>query len=667
VHLFVSLRRTSTETKKNMRSHPVPVRLAALTPLLLTAATILAQLPESPAPLTWPDWSNAGNPDAHHESAGPTLHATDFGAVANDSLDDAAGIQAVIWAAEEAGGAIIRLQPGIYFLDHPILVTGNNVHLRGAGPSQTRLIFRYIGPEAGPEFLYPKANAPVGPNTWIEIHAQPEGLTRFSLFADGRLIHSQDPPPRYAWQQDFALRLRGQRILRQANGEAVTLLARAEYADGRVLEATRDVMLSPKLTDPPRIPQVVGMGAITFLGARPHGDPMRLAETGRRGDTVLVLENPDHPFERGSRIQLVAPNTDRWFGEIRNKGPHTPDYRRYHLLVTKVDGPRLHIDQPLRIPFPVEDGAVIRLLDPIRNSSIESLELEMRSSLQAINGIMFLNAWACRARDLSVLNAGRHQLLFSGAKWCRVSDSIFRDRRNKGGGTDYVGFQDAYDCLMENVTAMDMRHGPLVQWSAAGNVIRDSRFLGSDAQWHAGWANENLFENCLIVSRPETGSYGYGMWASPPEDTGHGASGPRNVVYNCDIASPAAGVWLGGMNDGWQFHYNRFLVEDGPGMILNGPAKGHVVRGNVFVLKNPLPAAFHLTSSESVELSFIDNNAYMPADSRLFAGPGKPAVDSGNKILPYPPGELPELPRPEIQSVFLWQREQAAGKGPTGN
>jgi hypothetical protein len=653
-----------------MPTPSIPIRFAQLVliPLLATGAgkAQAAQNLEEPA---WPDWSMAGNPAALKEPAGPTFHVAAFGAVASDSLDDAPAMQAAIEAAQRADGGIVQLQPGIYFLDRPLLVTGSGVHLTGAGQSETRLVFRYSGPESGPEFLYPAAGDPVGPNTWIEIHAQPGNLKQFSLYANDRLVHSQDPPPQYAWQQDFALRLRGQRILKHADTEAVTLLARAEYGDGRILEATREIILSRNDKEPPRIPQVVGMGAITFLGARPHGDPIRLAQTGERGDAVLVLETPDHGLQTGSRIQLVAPNTERWFSEIRNKGPRSPDYRRYHLLVTRVDGPRIHIDQALRIPFPVEDGAYVRLLDPIRNSSIESLELEMRSSLESLNGIMFLNAWSCWARDVRVLNAGRHQLLFSGAKWCQVRDSFFRDRRDKGGGTDYMGFQDAYDCLMENVTAMDMRHGPVVQWSAAGNVIRDSRFLGSDAQWHAGWANENLFENCLIVSRPETGSYGYGMWASPPEDTGHGASGPRNVVYNCDIASPAAGVWLGGMNNGWKFHYNRFLVEDGPGMVIRGPAKNHLVRRNIFVLKNPTPGGIELTSPETVDLSFIDNDFHMPEGNRLFAGPGEPSVDSGNRVLPYTEIALPERPVPEIPSLYLWQRERAtrADFGPTGN
>jgi hypothetical protein len=647
------------------------IRLSAAALLLLHSNSIPPVLAE-PNPflesLDLPDWSQAGNPSAHSPEPKTVFKVIEFGAQANDSLDDAPALQAAIDAAHHSGGGIVELESGVYFLDGPILITGDNIHLRGAGISETRLIFRYDGPEEGLAFIYPKADRTVGPNTWVEIHARPEGLKRFSLYAGEKLVKAQDPPPRFAWQQDFALRLRGQAILKQVDPGQVTLLARAEYADGSTLQSRQEVVLTREIHGPSRLPQVVGIGAITFLGARPHGEPLLLAATGQRGDATLVLGTAEHGLKAGSAIQLVAPNTERWFASIRNQGPFKPDYRRYHLMVTQVEGARIHIDQPLRIEFPVEDGAYVRRLDPIRNSSISSLELEMRSSLQALNGIMFLNAWACRAEEVRVLNAGRHQLLFSGAKWCRVTDCVFRDRRDKGGGTDYVGFQDAYDCLMENVVAIDMRHGPLVQWSAAGNVIRRSRFIGSDAQWHAGWANENLFEDCIIISRPETGSYGYGMWASPPEDTGHGASGPRNVVYNCDIASPAAGVWLGGMNTGWMFLENRFFVEKGPAMVIRGPARDHRVINNVFVLKNPLPAAIHLPSPETSGLLFSGNRFYMPDGARLFGGPGAADDDSKNEILPYPAEGIPDKAHTEIPSLSLWQRKQAeTGAGTQGH
>ena len=64
---------------------------------------------------------------------------------------------------------------------------------------------------------------------------------------------------------------------------------------------------------------------------------------------------------------------------------------------------------------------------------------------------------------------------------------------------------------MENVETRKMRHAPLFQWAASGNVIRKSLFRESDGQWHAGWCNENLFEQCRIESVADHGSYGLGL------------------------------------------------------------------------------------------------------------------------------------------------------------
>ncbi len=92
----------------------------------------------------------------------------------------------------------------------------------------------------------------------------------------------------------------------------------------------------------------------------------------------------------------------------------------------------------------------------------------------------------------------------------------------------------SYDCLMENIISHDMRHAPLVQWASSGNVIRSCVFHGSDMHWHAGWTNENLYEDLIVGSSQVTGASGNGAWSSPPDDGPHGPNGPRNVIYNCE-------------------------------------------------------------------------------------------------------------------------------------
>ncbi len=72
----------------------------------------------------------------------------------------------------------------------------------------------------------------------------------------------------------------------------------------------------------------------------------------------------------------------------------------------------------------------------------------------------------------------------------------------------------------------------------------------------------------MVDSSFENGSYGYGIYSSSPEAGFHGPTGPRNVVYNCDITSPAVGFWMGGMNENHIVVYNRFIVGKGPGIAM---------------------------------------------------------------------------------------------------
>ena len=137
-----------------------------------------------------------------------------------------------------------------------------------------------------------------------------------------------------------------------------------------------------------------------------------------------------------------------------------------------------------------------------------------------------------------------------------------------------------------------MRHAPILNWACSGNVIRESTFHQSDAQWHSGWCNENLFEQCAIEAVGETrGSYGYGLFSTPIDDSMHGPNGPRNVIYNCKVEGVKGGACLGGMNQQWMLMYNSFLVENGPGVIERFGNRDNIIQGNVFILKKPCVSA----------------------------------------------------------------------------
>ncbi len=222
-----------------------------------------------------------------------------------------------------------------------------------------------------------------------------------------------------------------------------------------------------------------------------------------------------------------------------------------------------------------------------------------------------------------------------------------------GGGTAYVGFEVATDCLMDRVETFAMRHAPCVQWAASGCVIRRSVFHDSDAQWHSGWTNENLFEQCIVESVRGNGGYGFGAWASPPEDTAHGPNGPRNTVYNCDFSSPRTGLWMGGMNENWLILHNRFVVDSGPGIWAKDFSFDHIIKGNVFVLKDEGQSAVYLATPDCSGVEVSRNLVY--GAGAIYDGAAELAAESGNRLQPL---ALGERPRPTIPSIFDWQRRQ---------
>ena len=312
------------------------------------------------------------------------------------------------------------------------------------------------------------------------------------------------------------------------------------------------------------------------------------------------------------------------------------------------------VSQPLRIDFPIVDGSFVHKITPIRQCGLEDLCLEQTENLW-ISSALFSHAWNCWARGVTVKKCGKFPIYGSYAKWCEFRDCVFDDAWFKGdGGTAYAGWDECWDCLMENMETFRLRHAPLFQWAASGNVVRKSVFHNSDAQWHAGWTNENLLEQCVITWARGNGGYGFGLWASPPEDSKHGPNGPRNVVYNCDFHSPKAGLWLGGMNEGYMILYNRFRVNKGPGVEAQEASIDHIIRANVFVLRDRKASMVHLKTPDCIGMDILENELF-GGDRKIVSGKAKAAMQEGNRVLPL--GTAPR-PKPVVPSIFEWQRQQ---------
>ncbi len=234
----------------------------------------------------------------------------------------------------------------------------------------------------------------------------------------------------------------------------------------------------------------------------------------------------------------------------------------------------------------------------------------------------------------------------------------------------YGGFSYGWDCLMENTVWHRFRHAPQVQFGSQGNVIRNSVFEGSDAQWHAGWSTENLFENCTIGPSGSNdsnngyyGSYGFGMYSTPSHDTTHGPNGPRNVVYNCDVSSPMDGVYGRGASENWLFLHNRFVVGNGPGFRADGGFFDAIVRHNTFILRTGKWPMLLLGTPDCVGFEVLDNTLY-GGNGTVVDGAAATEVDRGNRALPavstnLAAADFPPRPKADPPSIYEWQQKNA--------
>jgi len=609
-----------------------------------------------PDGIVYPDWTYAGLPGGI-----PTVPVVakieDFGGRADDDRDDADALERGAEEVGKRGGGALLLGAGVYHLDRPVLITGDGVVLRGAGATKTKIIFRYDAPAGGVGFLRPKANSTVTRDTWIELHCQPKNLVGIGIRVGDRVI--SEIKKHAHWGARFTLRTTGAALLDRKLRGRQTLTGVAEYDDGSKRTTQIEVVVSSERSEAEaRVPRDIA--AIMFVGGYADHQQRPLSRDGKRGDTELVLENASglHP---GDRVALRAPGTDRWKKLVRCACTWG-EYRRTELQVVAVEGNRVRVNQPLRIDFPVVDGSYLHSIQPVRRCGVEDFYLEQTHDLWT-SGIFFSGAWECWARGVTVKKAGRFPLYFKPGKWNEIRNCVLDDAWFKGGGgTAYAGWEYSHDCLMENVTTYKLRHAPCYQWAASGNVIRNSVFHDSDGQWHSGWTHENLFENCVINSKPGHGSYGFGLWASPPEDKAHGPNGPRNVVYNCDVRSTKAGLSMGGMNENWLILFNRFLVGSGPGVTAKTASFDHIIRGNVFCLADAKQPALNLATADCIGVEFVDNIVCGGAET-LVRSQAPLARNEGNQRRPAADfDQPPPRPVPAVPSIFEWQRQQAAAR-----
>lgn len=632
----------------------------------LTAADVIG-----PDGLVYPDWRYAGIPGGIPQVP-VMVKARDHGAIPNDAKEDHEAIMKAVEAAAEAGGGAVLLEKGIYLLGKPLFIVQDNVVLRGAGMDDTTLNYTYKIAPRSLNLVSHQANEEVGYHDILQLHADPNDLKTIEMNLGGKKVAeyrrgAHSPGQYWVYLPLFHALNRNKEL----GAGPTNLEARAVWEDGSEAKLNIPLKLAPtKRQAPGQVRYNRHPTVITFAGDRTTNRSTRweLAQDLKRGERTAVFKQ-EPTFKVGDLIILTVPPHQTFTDRIRSARKDIP--RRCIFIVECVEGNNVTLNQPARIDYPASQGARAVKADPIRNSGIEDLTLEQRHK-HWTHGIVIDRGYLCWMRGVRVNMAGRNPMGLEGSKQCEVRDSEFNDAWYLGGGgTGYISFSDAWDCLIENIQTRRLRHAPNAQWAAQGNVFRNSVFEQSDAQFHMGWAVENLFENCLVDAAKGSGSYGYGLFVQMPEFEIHGpGGGPRNVMYYNSFTSPDSGVFLGGSNEAWMILYNYFKVEGGagktfhnptnhlnvqggPGMVFRPGVFDLIVKGNHLEIHSPAEPAFYI-AGPAPGIQIIDNKI-ASRGGILFDGDHAPLIWKGNEVITQPGAKL-KRPNPAVKSIFEWQR-----------
>jgi polygalacturonase len=155
------------------------------------------------------------------------FNVKDYGAIGDNSTDDTTAIQATIDAAASAGGGIVYIPKGTYFVTSPLLITSDNIVITGAGKSLSKVrhnitastptlqvsVFNFSG--SIPAFASPtvtlSANATPVSGTVTASQAAVLNVNSTSGLAVGDVIMIGDSNTVYTWADPgWANRYRGE-------------------------------------------------------------------------------------------------------------------------------------------------------------------------------------------------------------------------------------------------------------------------------------------------------------------------------------------------------------------------------------------------------------------------------------------------------------------------
>ncbi|MEM7626078.1 MAG: glycosyl hydrolase family 28-related protein [Planctomycetota bacterium] len=573
----------------------------------LTAADVLG-----PDGVVYPDFSMAGIPGGIPNTPN-AVRAEDFGAVADDGLDDAAAIQAAADAVAKTGkpGAV-TLGPGMFHMDVTVTITADGVVIRGAGPDQTTVVPRFEGQPLNKQ----------------------GGAKRTPTFH----WNGNDPG---------APRIHGSLTATATRGDFVIEVddaGRLEVGDGLEI-ATRK--LSPQLE--------------SALGPKLLAKHQKVYDRSVEGNYRIAQETMD--FAKVAAIDGHTVTLDR---PLRGDFPLERQpflYKRFYvyggglesLTITQPDETKTQIDA---VWLERVDGGWVR---DVKIGPIGSWPLRLERSVHCeIRDVLFDDMFARGGGGVGYfgLNFSHYNLIEDSAfhRLRHLSFSFFSSvnvlRNAKLRNVD-VNFHLDWpaETLIENC---DIDAGP-----APGEERRGSYGFGFYTpvfhyNQHQPSGPRHVYFNNHVVSPNEALHFG------------GGGSSQNIFAYNRFVAETRVGVLLRRGSDDNLFLNNVFVLRDydaDPGD-WHGPRYENTKRVDPTFAEtfDYIPGGVLFLSGPAPGNRFKNNAFYGVPESELFVGVDEPAVSEGNTAVAKAPSVLPDTPTPPFDSLFEWTRTQRGAR-----
>ena len=490
---------------------------------IVTSATCAAQaekisLPGSPLILSdqslagrvyLPDFSYAGYGFGEEVIPGPrgkVIDVTEYGAIANDGIDDSKAIQKALKVARTTDGPVtVKFPDGRFILSEVLSIDRSDIVIQGAGRGKS-----------GTTLYFPRPLLMVGD--------------------DGRLDELREYLLRYNKRQ------------REPDRNLDLYFSEYSWSGGFLWVGVDGARPSPYLEERDIKEEDILKQTLS------------LATRGRRGDFDIELENAGH-LKAGERIELLWYNRQGEHGalieQIYGETSQYPDISvgshhwtfenralvRQRTRVLEVTATGIRIADPLLHDISEALPADIARWNPLERVGFEDLRLEFPDALnfghhmeQGYNGIYFSGAADSWARNLTIVNAD------SGIISEDSANLTYQNIRTEGERIAHyaVHMGNVHNVLAENIEVHNpVRHSLTFNTKATKSVYKGSVVYRSAVlDQHAGANHQNLFDDTLLyidavkdddgtASYPVFNGSGAGYW-----QPGHGRF---NTTWNLQV------------------------------------------------------------------------------------------------------------------------------------